>query len=217
MKNKETLSLKDKFEFNPFVKELKGKMYLQAKNNVIVAKNEAIVDTITGELKNSDHVLMGNRRIVDKSQFAKIYVTELGTLLELSKTAINTLMYLMKVMDYDNRAYFSYTTEYEKVGYKSSVPLFKALKELIKREIIAPDMRTNSWWLNPIYVCKGERFSKYTEFVTEEYAERNNMMAKQVEREKEIINQDGIGTKVLLAEKQQDNNYYNMNQLEMDI
>lgn len=209
--------LRDKiFESNPFVLELKGKMYLQAKNNTIVAKGDAIIDTITGEIK-TEQVLMGSRKIVDKSQFAKIYVSELSMLLELSKKSMNVLLYLMKNMDYDNKVYFHYDNDKLKAGYSSKTPIISGLRELIANNIIASTHMLHWYWINPIYVCKGERFSKYTEYVTTEYAEKNGMIKEQIDKERDILNEDGIGKKVLLAEKQQDSNYYNMNQLEMDI
>ena len=79
--------------------ELKGRMYLQPRANTIVAKGQEIVDTTTGEVIQ-DSVLMGRRKIVDKSQFAKLYASEIGILFELSKPAINVFMHLTKVMDY---------------------------------------------------------------------------------------------------------------------
>jgi len=68
-------------------------------------------------------------------------------------------------MDYDNKAYFSYSKDYEKAGYKTHRVPPNALRQLISKNIIAPCYMTNFWWLNPALVCKGERFAKYTEFV----------------------------------------------------
>lgn len=154
-------------EINPFVVELKGKMFLQPKANTIIAKGQGLIDTNTGELI-SDDVLIGRRKVVDKSQFAKIYASEIGGLFSLSKAAVNVFIHLTKVMDYDNKALFDYMKEYEKVGYKTEVPPLKGLRELITRGIIYPHTISGVWWLNPTIVCKGERFALYTEYVTKE-------------------------------------------------
>ena len=49
-------------------------MYLQPRANSIIAKGQSIVDTDTGEIVQ-DSVLIGRRKYVDKSQFAKLYAS----------------------------------------------------------------------------------------------------------------------------------------------
>lgn len=175
-----------KYETNPFVLELKGKMFLQPRANTIIARGQSIVDTQTGEIID-DSVLVGRRKIVDKSQFAKIYASEIGTLYDLSKRAQNVFLYLTKVMDYDNRAYFNYFKDYHKLNYKNHNPCYKALLELINSNIIASDIRENTYWLNPKIVCKGERFASYTEYITKEYAEKISKEALFKENVKENL------------------------------
>jgi len=165
MKKKKGLSSINRHRENPFIVELKGRMFLQPRANAIIARGEKIIDVETGEIIKEDSVLIGRQKIVDKSQFAKIYASELGTLFELSKAGINVFLYLSKIMDYDNKAYFNYTQEYEELGYKSLKTCYRGLLELISKNIIAPCYMTNFWWLNPALICKGERFAKYTEYV----------------------------------------------------
>lgn len=177
-------------EKNPFMVELKGKMYLQPRANAVVAKGQAIVDTITGEVLE-ENVLIGRRKEVDKSQFAKIYASEIAMLYDLSKTAMNVFLYLTKVMDYENKALFRYLKEYDKLGYKNHSPVLKGLRELVTKHIIYPHLISGIWWLNPAVVCKGERFAKYTEYVTTEYAEKE-ARRKLEEDKKEIYKSQNI-------------------------
>jgi len=174
---------------NPFVIELKGRMYLQPRADTIIAKGQSIVDLTTGEILD-DGVLIGKRKVVDKSQFAKIYASEIGLLYELSNPAKNVFLYLTKVMDYENKAYFSYTQQYDKAGYNTHKAPLKGLQELILKNIIAPSDMVNVWWLNPTIVCKGERFAKYTEYVVaKDGSEKKNItageLAEQGKRTKE--------------------------------
>jgi len=150
--------------FHPFVIELTGKMFLQPRANTIIAKGQSIVDLTTGEILY-DGILIGKRKVVDKSQFAKIYASEIGILYELSQAGKNVFLYLTKIMDYENKAIFNSETEYAKAGYKTTKPVHKGLKELIKAHIIAAHSIRGIWWLNPTIVCKGERFAKCTEYV----------------------------------------------------
>ncbi len=157
---------------NPFVLELKGKMFLQPRANSIIARGQQIVDTNTGEVVRDD-VLIGRRKVVDKSQFSKLYASEIGVLFELSRSAVNVFIHLTKVMDYDNKAIFDYTKEFAKVGYKTHKQCLLGLRELIAKGIIYPHLVSGVWWLNPTLVCRGERFAKYTEYVTQERHERD--------------------------------------------
>lgn len=153
-----------KYETNPFIVELKGKMFLQPRANTIVARGQKIVNTNTGEVID-EAVLLGRRKIVDKSQFAKLYASELSALYELSKPAQTVFLYLAKVMDYDNKAYLNAEKDCTKLGYKSGLSVMRGVKELINKDILAPAIMQGWYWLNPIIVCKGERFAIYTEFV----------------------------------------------------
>lgn len=170
---------------NPFILQLKGKMYLQPRANTIVAKNEAIIDVTTNTVLRGEQSLLGRRKIVDKSEFAKIYFSELATIMGLSKTALNVLIFLMQKMDYDNKVLFQYTSEYKKVGYNTKGPCYKGISELLKSNIIALHIIEGVYWVNPIYVCKGERFAKYTEYVTEEYAEREKQQILEIQRDEQ--------------------------------
>lgn len=180
-------SLEQRYETNPFIVELKGKMYLQPRANTIIAKGQSIVDTSTGEIID-ESLLIGKRRIVDKSQFAKIYASEIGVLYDLSKTAQNVFLHLTKIMDYDNKAYFNYSLHYNKIGYKSKSPALKGIRELIGRGIIAPHENIHNYWLNPTIVCKGERFAIYTEYVVGKDGENSKRLQQSELKQQQIIN-----------------------------
>lgn len=161
----------NRHETNPFMVELKGKMFLQPRANMIIAKGENIINTETGEVLK-EATLIGRRKIVDKSQFAKIYASDIALIYNLNKPAINVFLYLTKVMDYENKAYLVAEKDCRKIGYKSALSVSKGIKELISNDIIAPAIMQGYYWLNPTIVCKGERFARYTEYLTEEEAKR---------------------------------------------
>lgn len=177
MKKIDLRSQENKYETNPFVVELKGKMYLQPRADTIIAKGEAIVNTVTGEVID-EAVLIGKRKVVDKSQFAKIYASEVATLYGLSKPAQTVFLYLTKVMDYDNKSYINAERDCNKLGYNSGKSIIKGIKELIENSIIAPHIIPGFYWLNPTIVCKGERFAKYVEYVVGEDGEEIKVPSK---------------------------------------
>ncbi|MDR7795521.1 hypothetical protein RIU45_11195 [Riemerella anatipestifer] len=201
MKTDEMLSLDkmEKYETNPFMVELKGKMFLQPRANSIIAKGENIINTETGEVLR-EATLIGRRKIVDKSQFAKIYASEIAVLYELSKSGQNVFLYLTKVMDYENKSFFNYVSQYDRLGYKTHLSALKGIRELIQRNIIAPAIMPHWYWLNPTIVCKGERFAKYTEYLTEEEAKREQEYLMKQQGKKFIDNlPENLETKFKLA------------------
>ena len=211
------LSTIAKYSVNPFISELKGKMYLQPRANTIIAKGQSIVDTVTGEIID-ESVLVGRRKIVDKSQFAKIYCSEIALLFNLSKCATNVFLHLVKVLEYNNKAYFSYRKEHKKVGYSSYVTCYNGLLELIRAGIIAADTRENFYWLNPIIVCKGERFAIYKEYVTEDEAnsaERNERLLAQSQKEHAQKYDDEVQAKLNALNERTRKQYAKEAELEM--
>ena len=213
--NVDLRSQEQRFETNPFTFELKGKMYLQPRANTIIAKGQALIDTTTGEVIN-ETILIGKRKVVDKSKFAKLYMAEIAILYELSKPAQNVFLYLTKVMDYDNKAYINSEKDCTKLGYKTGQSVIKGLKELITRNIIAPAVMNSFYWINPAIVCKGERFAKYVEFVTEDEAKREEewLMKKQGVKTIEAMPQS-VADKVNYARQApaiDSNNQYHPNQ-----
>jgi hypothetical protein len=192
-------------------------MYLQPRANTILAKGQAVADITTGEIISED-VLIGRRKIVDKSEFAKIYASEISVLFDLSKKALTLLIYFMKKMDYENKIIFDYKKQYKDVGYKAYVQPLKAIRELIANEIIAPHIVDNIYWINPTIICKGERFAKYTEYVTEDYIKNKQIAEQKIkEQAKESIGflddktQDQINA--MNAEEERKYNEENMQKL----
>ena len=179
--------IRKRFEINPFIEELGGRMYLKPKANVIIAKEEAILDQATGELRREGDVLIGRRKVVDRTEFAKVYFGEIATIYDLSRSAIRVLMYCAKVMDYENVSYLNYSKDLEKIGYKKSDSIIRGIRELYTKNLIAPHFKIHHYWMNPLYICKGERFAKYTEWVTEERAASDDEKAQiwQVEDKKD--------------------------------
>lgn len=204
MKKNELVSLKDVegSKTNPFMVELKGRMYLQPRANTIIARGQSIVDTSTGEIIQ-DSVLLGRRKIVDKSQFAKLYASEIGLIYELSKPAQNVFLYLTKVMDYDNKSIFDYKKQFDELGYNSEMQPLRGIRELITKNIIAPHIVSNIYWINPTIVCKGERFSKFVEYVVGEDGETVKAEQRLKEQGRNVINAlpEETQTKIHKAEK----------------
>ena len=147
-------------------------MYLQPKADVALAKGEAIVNEFTGELVKHGDVLIGRRKIVDRTTFAKIYFGEMATIYDLSKCAYQVLLYVAKKMDYDNKVIINAKDASKEIGYKQYQPVSRGLRELVDKNILAVGQILGVYWVNPLFICKRDRFAMYTEVVTEDFAEK---------------------------------------------
>lgn len=199
----------DRYDKNPFVLSLQGKMFLQPRANTVIARGKNIVDTETGEVYD-DRVLIGRSKIVDKSQFAKIYASEVGLIYDLKKVSIKVFLYFGKIMDYSNMVIFNIEKDYKKLGYKTPKQVYSGIKELIKKGIIALHEVQGVYWVNPIVMSKGDRFATYTEYI------RDNSDPKDYSLEKVIHegqNRPQLGKavdkKILAMNKKQEQEYFN--------
>lgn len=197
------------FDTNPFIVELKGKMYLRPSINTFVSKGEAILNLTTGELVKDESIMLGRKRYVDKSQFCKIYASEIKILFDLSKCALNVFYFITKIVNYDNLAYVNPSKHFKEMGYESKNPVIDGIKELAFKNIIACSDIPHHYWLNPTIACKGERFAVYTEYIlnndtytdTEEISKE--FLEKQITEKNKILKKDPtIRKKMDLANKE---------------
>lgn len=171
---------KQRFKVNPFLKELNGVMYVQPRAATVLKKDEKVISS-NGEVLKGSKMLMGRQKLVDKSEFTKIYVKSIGVLMDLKPNTVKVLMYLVGKTDYENKAYLNYYEDYKELKYKNHVSVYKGLLELVEYNMIAPAIYPHFWWINPLLICKGERFAIYTEYVKSKggtYGDATNNITK---------------------------------------
>lgn len=151
------------YEKNPFTKELRGRMFIQPRANMVIAKDEKLVNTETGEIMK-DATLLGRQKIVDKSEFVKIYASNIGDMMELTPRGKRAFIYICKNLTYNNEVWMPV----KNLGYKHTKSATDGIKELLNKNMIAISQKPEHYWVNPLYICKGERFAKYTTYITEE-------------------------------------------------
>lgn len=193
---------------NPFVVELKGKIFLQPKPNYFLQKGEKFINE-NGEIL-ADTPIMGRRKLVDKTEFIKVYYNAIRELIDLSEGATKLLISLSKFIGYENELRFSFTHEYKETGYKSRQTVTKYAKELIEKGVIAPAFWADMWWVNPIYICKGERFAMLTAFEVNEGKEATEVANEQVRIQPNIFDQvDNLTQRKITATNRRAEKEYN--------
>jgi len=152
--SKNTLKKAEKHETNPFVESLK--IPIVTKANVVVARDEAVVNVVSGEVSN-DTLLMGRRRYVDGDEFVKIYTGYLRDLFDLEKSTQKVFSYLLSKMDFTDKVHLIPSEIQSFCGYTSHRPIFEGLNELCEKGIIAKTIWSNVYWINPKFFYKGDR------------------------------------------------------------
>lgn len=153
---------------NPFIGEL---LNIKKKNRIIgVAQDKLVVDTVTGELENVAFTAI--KKEVDREEFIKIYQSSLREFFELNKATLKVLGHLMSVTQYNDRIFFELDDCKEYTGYRSTETIFKGLRELVDRGIIAKSLHSSVYFINPKVFYKGDRL-----LIIKEYRVRKSLPA----------------------------------------
>ena len=95
---------------------------------------------------------------VDKSQFIKLYVNEVSSLFNLSKSGLKIFGYIVtNIKPINDEVYLHIQTIQKYYNYKSNVSIYRGLRELIDANIVAKSERPNIWYINPAVIFNGDR------------------------------------------------------------
>lgn len=153
----------EKYEKNPFLQD--GVLTIKRGKSTVIAGStkKVMVDTETGEAEGL--VLLHKYKEVDKDQFIKLYLGEIKSLFELSKTGLKAFGYVISCMRInDAEIYLSVSKMCIFCGWVSTTQAYLGLGELIKNKIIAPSVDPNLWFINPNVIFNGDRIAFIKEY-----------------------------------------------------
>jgi hypothetical protein len=95
---------------------------------------------------------------VDSEKYVKLFTDKIALWLELTKNAQRVLCYIISEMRNGSDKVFFDEEKLKKVtGYKSSVPIYSGLAELMEHQIIARTHYPSVYFINPYYMFNGDR------------------------------------------------------------
>ena len=153
----------EKYKTNPFLEE--GVLTIKRGKSTIIAGStkKVMIDTETGEAEGL--VLLHKYKEVDKDQFVKLYLGEIKSLFELSKTGLKAFSYVLSCMRInDAEIYLNTTTMAEFCNWTTTAQSYRGIGELIANRIIAPSVRSNLWYINPNVIFNGDRIAFIKEY-----------------------------------------------------
>lgn len=145
----------EKYKENPFANGVfnieKGK-----KSVIAGSTKQVLVDIDTGQIEGI--TLMHKYKEVDKEQFVKLYIDEVASLFELSRTGLRVFGFVLKALRINSaEIYIDISELMVFCGYKQKNQVYKGLAELIANKIIAMSVRPNLWFINPSIIFNGDR------------------------------------------------------------
>ena len=157
------VSKAQKFIENPFV----GQDYLKldkGKRTIIAGSTKKVlVDSETGETEGI--TLMHKYKEVDKTAFVKLFVDEVSSLFELSKTGLKTFGFVLQNLEINKDVIYIYIPDLmQYADWHTLKQAYKGLGELIANKIIAPSVKSNLWYVNPNVVFNGDRIAFVKEY-----------------------------------------------------
>ena len=152
-----------KYETNPFIED--GILKIDKGKKTIIAggTKDVMVNSQTGEITGM--ALLHRVKVIDKNQFVKIYIDEVKSLFDLSKTGIRAFNYILTCMRMNEGQIYLNIHELVKYAeWSNTTQAYKGLGELIANKIIAPSVQPNIWFINPNVIFNGDRIAFIREF-----------------------------------------------------
>ena len=152
-----------RFKANPFLED--GVLTIKRGKTTIIAgsTNKVMVDTETGETEGL--TILHKFKEVDKDQFIKIYLGEVKSIYDLSKTGLKAFGYILTCLRInDAEIYLSVPRMSEFCGWTTSAQAYRGLGELIANRIIAQSTDSNLWYINPNVIFNGDRIAFVKEY-----------------------------------------------------
>jgi hypothetical protein len=164
MEDKQLMKVSEaqKYTTSPFIDDV---FKIDSKKKTIIAgrTNKILVDSETGESEGI--CLLHRYKEVDQEKFVKLYLAEVSSLFELTKTGLKVFGYIVSVLQINSHMVYLHIPDLMTYcEYKSKVPVYRGLGELLSNKIIAMSTKTGWWYVNPNIIFNGDRIAFIKEY-----------------------------------------------------
>jgi hypothetical protein len=176
MSNNTKVSEAVKYKINPFIAD--GVFQIDKGKKTIIAgtTKQVLVDSETGSVEGI--TLLHKYKEIDKEVFVKLFVGEIQSLFELSKTGLKVFGYILQTLRINEGTIYLNILEVMKYcGYKSKIQCYRGLGELLSNKIIAMSDQPNLWFINPKIVFNGDRIAFVKEYRLKEVKKVKQLVA----------------------------------------
>jgi hypothetical protein len=145
---------------NPFKKELLEDFQVIKKREYIDQEGRR---GVTNTIVNREDEVVGESRFFrykkyDSEQFAKVFVSRISAMWDMSKTASRVFSYILSILPKDkDTIYMDVSSAKEFTTYKNDASIWNGMKWLMENDFIAKSDRTNIYFINPTIFFNGDR------------------------------------------------------------
>lgn len=94
---------------------------------------------------------------VDHEQFSKLYLSNIQSFFDLSKSAIKVFCFIQTILKPNTDTFNFYLDECKEFTQLSTASVYKALAELVRSEFIARGKKDIVYYINPMIFFNGDR------------------------------------------------------------
>ena len=142
---------------NPYLNAIHS-INLKRKGILVGTADKILYDEETQQMSNLK--VIGRYEEVDQERFVKIFVNRFSQIMELSRTGGKGLQYIMSQLKPNSDEVYVYTIEMlDYCDWKYKSQCYRALNELVDKQIIYPSTRLNIWFINPAIMFNGNRLT----------------------------------------------------------
>lgn len=173
-----------KFKENPFLCLLMDQMKLTWKTKGVLNGIGSVeyVDKDTGQIVSaSENRVFRRKEYVDSGTFTKMYYSQMKILFSLSGTTIKVFGYFIQQMDESNengKVYFRLKECMDFLNLRSRASIYSGLRELITRGFICKTDIPWQFFVNPLYVFKGNRLVIFNEYIRQDFFETTKQIGE---------------------------------------
>lgn len=186
MNEEKKLSDFDFNSVNPFRDQLMKEVKLSTERAVMGTKMMDFIDTDTGDVNTAEIRYMGHEKVVDRTQFMKIYLSNLDVFFNFTRTAQKVLKYFIGVLKKDrDEVTFNLAECIDASGLKGKSSVYKGIAELLQKEVIAKGPNETTYFVNPSVMFNGNRLMIINRYMTEDFQPSHKIKTNGTEK-KEI-------------------------------
>jgi len=160
---------------NPFVSTVIEHIQDSNSKKVAGVKWQHVINSDSGEVESQKMLVLGDVKKVDKQEFYKVYKTGLRKFFDLSPSSSEVLEYILDAIRYDSDKICLNIADIQAARSLGYTTVYRALTQLLEREIIAKADMQGCYYINPNVVFKGDRIALVKQFIKE-----NDKMPKQL-------------------------------------
>ena len=126
-------------------------------------------------INNTEFCEVNFKKIVDRTQFIKVFKDSLKTILALSTTAQKVLWYIIDNVPKEKPfVYLDYKECMDNVGFKTRKSVYDGVIELLEKGILTRSSNSKKYWVNPLVIFNGNRITFINDYILTQGTEIDN-------------------------------------------